>query len=105
MGKIISVLINVLISVLLLSICLGSALATQDYFYDMKVKNCNSILDLEYKVGTEGVKECLEFQNYPTYNFYVPHYLMWGFLWIWFLVLQIIIFMIMNDMQSSWRRI
>lgn len=51
-------------------------------FYNMKVINCNSILASQYDVGTDEVSDCYRFNNFPTFEFTIPYFAGWFFLYI-----------------------
>lgn len=56
------------------------ALFSYNFFYDMQETNCKSITSTRLDVSTDKVVECKKFYNYPSWNFTIPYWLIWGML-------------------------
>jgi hypothetical protein len=69
------------ISIIIISLLIIISICLSPYFFDMKVNNCNSILNSEYEISTFGVTDCYEFNNYPIWNF-AQDYILYSILYI-----------------------
>lgn len=68
------------------------AISTYDYFYDMKMEECDLILSSEYQVSTSSATTCYQIQVNKFWNYDVGYYTTANFLAIFsfaFLVLII----------------
>ena len=75
---IVIIILNFILFVSLISL----AILNEDYFYEMKLTNCKSILNSEYQISTNDVAFCYKLNNYPFWNFTVDYYICYGFLYL-----------------------
>jgi len=87
-NRLICIFLNIFLILILLSLAFG----LHNTFYEMKVNNCNSILSSNYSVSTEDVADCYRFINYPSFEFNMDYYLLFGLLHLSFgLILNFIL--------------
>lgn len=84
---------NLIVNLLIFILLLSTAVLNYNYFYNMKLKNCQSIVSSDYHVSTEDVSGCYRFYNYPFWEFTFYYYILWG-------ILHIIIFAI--QLMAGW---
>lgn len=87
---------SVLFGILGLVVVMIIAVMLYPTFYNMEVTNCNSIIGSEYNVGTDETADCYKFNNFPVFNFTIPYFLGYFFLYILF-VLMITIGILMKE--------
>ncbi len=99
-NKINYILLNSIVLIILVSCTIGFA----DYFYEMRVTNCESILKTDYQVSTGEVSSCLRFQNYPIYNYWFPYYLMYFLFYIFLTIFQIMYYSMSESSEGHEER-
>lgn len=78
------------------------ALASHDYFYEMKTTNCESVLSNDYDVSTEDVVSCKKFNNYPFWEFDSLYWFLFGFFHIASGGILVFIKEVFDDDDSYW---
>jgi len=60
--------------ILSLLVANGIAISTHDYFYDIKMKECDAIQGSEYEVSTEDVSRCYKIKVNKFWQYDLGYY-------------------------------
>jgi len=83
--------LNIIIGLIIIVGCLLTSILSYNYFYNMKVTNCDDILNTDYQISTEDVASCIRFNNYPLWEFTFLYYIVWFMFCSLLLVLVLVI--------------
>jgi len=87
-----SINIHIVINLIILCMLIIGAIFLYTPLLNMKVKNCNSVLSVDYEVGTDEVTSCLRFQNYPFMYFGLKYIVIIPLIWICISLLQVMVY-------------
>ncbi len=73
------------------------SVSTHDYFYDLKMKECEAIQGSEYRVSTEDVSHCYKIQVNKFWQYDLGYYAISNLIIIFFMIISLL-FMLINDM-------
>ena len=89
-------LINLVINLGILLILIISFTFLSSYFYNMKSRNCNSIMNADYNVATDEVSSCMKFRNFPIVNFWIPYWLTFTLIYVFLTLIQWLFFLMLD---------